>query len=69
MKGNTETMQKNPSYKNVLLDIYQYFEDKLRLIRKSGIKHNHIILDPGVGFGKNMKHNITQHNGYFKFNS
>ena len=59
MKGNTETMQKNPSYNNVLLDIYDYFEEKLRLIRKSGIKHNHIILDPGVGFGKNMKHNIT----------
>ena len=39
MKGSTETMQKNPSYKNVLLDIYDYFEDK-RLIRKSGIKHN-----------------------------
>ena len=38
MKGNTETMQKKPSYKNVLLDIYDYFEDKLRLIRKTGIK-------------------------------
>ena len=69
MKGNTETMQKNPSYKNVLLDIYQYFEDKLRLIRKSGIKHNHIILDPGVGFGKNMKHNITLINNVSIFHS
>ena len=59
MKGNTKTMQKNPSYNNVLLDIYDFFEEKLRLIRKSGIKHNHIILDPGIGFGKNMKHNIT----------
>ena len=69
MKGNTETMQKNPSYENVLLDIYQYFEDKLRLIRKSGIKHNHIILDPGVGFGKNMKHNITLINNVSIFHS
>ena len=59
MAGTTETMQKNPSYSNVLLDIYDFFEDKLKLIRKSGIKHNHIILDPGIGFGKNMKHNIT----------
>ena len=59
MKGNTKTMQKNPSYNNVLLDIYDFFEEKLRLMRKSGIKHNHIILDPGIGFGKNMKHNIT----------
>ena len=69
MKGNTETMQKNPSYNNVLLDIYDYFEDKLRLIRKSGIKHNHIILDPGVGFGKNMKHNITLINNVSIFHS
>ena len=69
MKGNTETMQKNPSYKNVLLDIYDYFEDKLKLIRKSGIKHNHIILDPGVGFGKNMKHNITLINNISIFHS
>ena len=69
MKGNTETMQKNPSYKNVLLDIYDYFEDKLRLIRKTGIKHNHIILDPGIGFGKNMKHNITLINNISIFHS
>ncbi len=69
MKGNTETMQKNPSYNNVLLDIYDYFEDKLRQIRKSGIKHNHIILDPGVGFGKNMKHNITLINNVSIFHS
>ena len=69
MKGNTETMQKKPSYKNVLLDIYDYFEDKLRLIRKTGIKHNHIILDPGIGFGKNMKHNITLINNISIFHS
>ena len=69
MKGNTETMQKNPSYNNVLLDIYDYFEDRLKLIRKSGIKHNHIILDPGIGFGKNMKHNITLINNVSIFHS
>ena len=69
MKGSTETMQKNPSYKNVLLDIYDYFEDKLRLIRKSGIKHSKIILDPGIGFGKNMKHNITLINNVSIFHS
>ena len=52
-----------------MLDIYDYFEDKLRQIRKSGIKHNHIILDPGVGFGKNMKHNITLINNVSIFHS
>ena len=52
-------MQKKPNYKNVLLDIYDFFEEKLKIIRNNGIKHNNIILDPGIGFGKNLKHNIT----------
>ena len=59
MKGTPKTMQIKPSYKNVLLDIYDYFELKLKEIRSKGIKHNNIILDPGIGFGKNLKHNIT----------
>ena len=57
--GTPKTMQNNPKYKNVLLDIYDYFEDKIKKIRTAGIKHNNIILDPGIGFGKNLKHNIT----------
>ena len=52
-------MQLKPSYNNVLLEIYDFFEDKLKYLRKAGIKHNNIILDPGIGFGKNLKHNIT----------
>jgi len=59
MQGNPKNMQKNPMYKNVLLDIYDYFENKIKKIRAKGIKHNNIILDPGIGFGKNLKHNIT----------
>ena len=53
-----ENMQKKPKYKNELLDIYDYFENKIKLIRSKGIKHNNIILDPGIGFGKNLKHNM-----------
>ena len=59
MQGNPKTMQKNPKYRNVILDIYDFFEKKIKLIRSIGIKHNNIILDPGIGFGKNLKHNIT----------
>ena len=59
MQGTPKTMQKNPKYKNVLLDIYDFFESKINQIRSKGIKHNNIILDPGIGFGKNLKHNIT----------
>ena len=48
-------MQNNPNYQNVLLDIYDFFESKIQ----KEIKCNKIILDPGIGFGKNLKHNLT----------
>ena len=53
MQGTPTTMQKRPKYKNVLLDIYDYFEEG---IKKND--NNKIILDPGIGFGKNLKHNL-----------
>ena len=59
MKGTPKTMQKKPKYKNVILDIYDFFEKKLKLLRANKINHKNIILDPGIGFGKNLKHNIT----------
>ena len=59
IQGNPSTMQKNPKYNNVLFDIYDYFEERIRHVRLKGIKHNNIIIDPGIGFGKNLKHNIT----------
>ena len=52
MQGTPKNMQKNPIYKNVLLDIYDFFENKIKKMRDIGIKHNNIILDPGIGFGK-----------------
>ena len=69
MKGTPENMQKNPNYKNVLLDIYDFFENKIKKLRSLGIKHNNIILDPGIGFGKNLKHNITLINNISIFHS
>jgi len=69
MQGNPKIMQKNPSYKNILLDIYDFFETKIKKMRHIGIKHNNIILDPGIGFGKNLKHNITLLNNISIFHS
>ncbi len=57
-KGTPQFMQKNPNYKNVILEIYDYFEKKIKLLRNIGIKHNKIIIDPGIGFGKSVKHNV-----------
>ena len=58
-QGSPENMQNNPSYKNELLDIYDFFEKKLKFLRSIGINHNKIIIDPGIGFGKNLKHNMN----------
>ena len=69
MQGTPKIMQKKPSYKNVLLDIYDFFENKIKKMRHIGIKHNNIILDPGIGFGKNLKHNITLLNNISIFHS
>ena len=59
IQGNPTTMQRNPKYSNVIFDIYDFFEEKILFLRSKGIRHNNIILDPGIGFGKNLKHNIT----------
>ena len=57
MQGTPQTMQINPYYKNVLLEIYDFFENEIKKLKK--FKHNQkIILDPGIGFGKNLKHNL-----------
>ncbi len=58
-QGRPENMQDNPSYKNELLDIYDFFEKKIIYLRSIGINHNKIIIDPGIGFGKNLKHNMN----------
>jgi dihydropteroate synthase len=58
-QGTPEKMQKNPKYKNELLDIYDFFEKKIKFVRSMGIKHNNIMIDPGIGFGKNLKHNMN----------
>ena len=57
MQGTPNTMQKNPKYKNVLLDLYDFFEVKLKKDFKK-FKYKKFIIDPGIGFGKNLKHNL-----------
>ena len=58
-QGTPEKMQNNPRYKNELLDIYDFFEKKIKFLRSKGINHNNIMIDPGIGFGKNLKHNMS----------
>ena len=58
-KGLPENMQNQPSYDNILLDIYDFLEEKLNQAKKAGISEERIILDPGIGFGKSLSHNKT----------
>ena len=57
MQGTPQTMQVNPKYDNVLLDIYDFFEKEIKKIKKDNYSYK-VILDPGIGFGKNLKHNL-----------
>ncbi|MDC0234424.1 dihydropteroate synthase [Candidatus Pelagibacter sp.] len=58
-QGKPENMQNKPFYKNELLEIYDFFEKKIKFLNSIGIRHNNIIIDPGIGFGKNLKHNMN----------
>jgi len=58
MQGTPSTMQKNPSYNDVLLDIFDFFESKIKICEKNNFSRDLIIIDPGIGFGKNLKHNL-----------
>ena len=69
MQGTPATMQVNPKYKNVLLDIYDFFENKIEN-ELAKVKYlNKIIIDPGIGFGKNLKHNLILMNKISIFHS
>ena len=68
-QGTPQKMQNKPQYKNELLDIYDFFEEKIKFLRLKGIKHKNIILDPGIGFGKNLKHNMNLIKGISIFHS
>jgi dihydropteroate synthase len=68
MQGTPNTMQINPKYKNVLLDLYDFFEKKINTDFKR-FKHKKFIIDPGIGFGKNLKHNLILMNKISLFHS
>ena len=68
MQGTPNTMQINPKYKNVLFDIYDFFEKKLNTDFKK-FKYRKFIIDPGIGFGKNLKHNLMLMNKISLFHS
>ena len=58
MQGTPENMQKNPQYDDVVEDIKEWLNERINTAEMAGIKRSDIIVDPGIGFGKNLKHNL-----------
>ena len=58
MQGTPENMQKNPQYSDVVDDIKEWLQERIKAAEMAGIKRSDIIVDPGIGFGKNLKHNL-----------
>ena len=66
MQKNPKDMQKNPTYENIILDIEDFFQQRISKAKDFGIKD--IILDVGIGFGKSLEHNLIllKHLRHFK---
>lgn len=58
-RGDPETMQNDPRYDDVLSDVLRSLSERVEAARAAGIKEANIIVDPGIGFGKTVAHNLT----------
>ncbi|MGD9022905.1 MAG: dihydropteroate synthase, partial [Deltaproteobacteria bacterium] len=59
MKGTPKTMQKDPQYKDVVAEIRDFLADAIRRAEDAGVDRSKIIVDPGIGFGKTVTHNLV----------
>src|SRR3546814_8424226 len=58
MQGEPQTMQANPTYESAALDIYRYLAAQLAACAAAGIDPARVVVDPGIGFGKSLAHNL-----------
>jgi dihydropteroate synthase len=68
-QGAPETMQEDPRYDDVLVEVYSWLEERIEAAEVAGIKRERILVDPGFGFGKNVGHNLELMNGLALFHS
>jgi len=62
-QGDPQTMQDNPRYDDVLVEVYLWLEERIAAAEAAGIAREKILVDPGFGFGKNVGHNLELMNG------
>lgn len=58
-KGMPRTMQKNPVYKDVVSDVFNYLSERISVCVEAGIDRQRLVVDPGFGFGKTLDHNLA----------
>jgi dihydropteroate synthase len=58
MQGTPQTMQANPAYADVVREVREFFCDRIRRLSDCGVSPDQVILDPGIGFGKTVEHNL-----------
>jgi dihydropteroate synthase len=68
-QGAPETMQDEPGYDDVLVEVYLWLEEQIRAAGAAGIARDKIMIDPGFGFGKTVAHNLELMNGLALFHS
>ncbi len=69
MQGTPETMQKNPSYSDVVVEVMEFLQHRIDAAIKAGIDQSKIIIDPGFGFGKTLQHNLLLLKSLARFKS
>ena len=57
-QGSPATMQQNPAYADVVREVGEFFAERLEKLTATGIAAEQIVLDPGIGFGKTLEHNL-----------
>jgi dihydropteroate synthase len=62
-QGDPQTMQNDPRYDDVLVEVYLWLEERVAAAEAAGIAHDRILVDPGIGFGKTVAHNLELLNG------
>jgi dihydropteroate synthase len=62
-QGAPETMQQDPRYRDVLLDVYDWLEARIAEVVAAGVARERLLIDPGIGFGKSLRHNLAILNG------
>ena len=62
-QGDPRTMQDNPIYEDVVLDVFDFLEARVEAAARAGIAREHLLVDPGIGFGKTVEHNLALMSG------